>query len=202
MQTLIAIGFWNDGSDGCPWHNPQEFVDSRSDPSLRESLFHYLQSGTIANQYLGHSWCRFDCGIDESGMGSSERTDGVWLWPEGLAHYVARHEIRLPDEFIAHARSKGFTAPAVEIASDAVGDLGFWDAWCAKNTSGDPDAQAVWRRTADEIESADRAIIAKLIEKHGGLSEQCCSWEGCQERSLLGLAFCPACAHHKMNHWP
>jgi hypothetical protein len=31
-----------------------------------------------------------------------ERTDGFFLWPEGLAHYVRDHSVRLPDEVISH----------------------------------------------------------------------------------------------------
>ena len=67
---------------------------------------------------------------------------------------------------------------------------------------GDPEAQRLWRRTPEEIESADRDIIAKLIEKHGGLSESTCTWAGCEDLALRGLVFYPACAHDKMNHWP
>jgi hypothetical protein len=29
-------------------------------------------------------------------------TDGVYCWPEGLAHYVKEHDVRLPDEFVTH----------------------------------------------------------------------------------------------------
>jgi hypothetical protein len=27
------------------------------------------------------------------------------VWPEGLAHYVAEHSVRLPDEFISRAEA-------------------------------------------------------------------------------------------------
>jgi hypothetical protein len=34
--------------------------------------------------------------------GCAELTDGTHLvWPEGLAHYVEEHNVRLPDEIIA-----------------------------------------------------------------------------------------------------
>lgn len=35
-------------------------------------------------------------------MGTAEQTDGVYVWPEGLAHYVAEHNVRLPKEFVNH----------------------------------------------------------------------------------------------------
>jgi len=202
VKQLIAIGLWNDGSDGCPLHNPQEFVDSRWEATLREGLFHYLRSGVVTAQYLGYSWCRFDCGIRESEMGSADLSDGVWIWPEGLAHYVALHELRLPDEFVEHARTNGFRVPETDPEEDALGDPGFWVDWCEANTNGDPEAQALWRRTPDEIELAEREILENLIEKHGGLSEDPCAWAGCENHALRGLAFCPFCAHNRMNHWP
>jgi hypothetical protein len=48
---------------------------------------------------MGQSSCRF-CGADN---GALEYSDGVYQWPEGLAHYVSDHSVRLPGEFVAHA---------------------------------------------------------------------------------------------------
>lgn len=201
MKRLFAIGFWNDGIDGCPFHNPHEFVDPNPNGSVREALSHYLRSGNVAARYVGYSWCRFDCGIAESEMGSAELSDGVWIWPEGLAHYVARHDVRLPEEFVEHAHANEFRISGPPLEGGVIGDAGFWSDWCDANTNDDPEARALWRRTPDEIDVADRETIERLIEKHGGLSEQRCARAGCHDRALHGLAFCPACAHHKLNHW-
>jgi hypothetical protein len=46
----------------------------------------------------------------------SPKTDGVWLWREDLAHYVARHHVALPDEFVAHMRANGWAVPALSRA--------------------------------------------------------------------------------------
>lgn len=35
-------------------------------------------------------------------MGRGELTDGVYMWPEGLAHYLEKHNVRLPQEFVEH----------------------------------------------------------------------------------------------------
>jgi hypothetical protein len=46
----------------------------------------------------GWSSCRF-CG---AANGSVELTDGEhFVWPEGLAHYVSDHDVRLPDAVTA-----------------------------------------------------------------------------------------------------
>jgi hypothetical protein len=58
--------------------------------------------------YGGFSTCRFGCA---GAVGSRELTDGVWLWPEGLGHYVETHAICLPDDFLAHARQNSFRLP-------------------------------------------------------------------------------------------
>ncbi len=49
---------------------------------------------------MGPSMSRF-CG---EAVGSLELSDGVFIWPEGLAHYVEEHGVRLPARFVNHAR--------------------------------------------------------------------------------------------------
>ena len=36
-------------------------------------------------------------------MGCCTLTDGTYVWPEGLAHYVSEHAVRPPEDFIKHA---------------------------------------------------------------------------------------------------
>jgi hypothetical protein len=40
-------------------------------------------------------------------------TDGAWIWPADLAHYVERYHVRLPGEFVEHAAGRGWTPPAL-----------------------------------------------------------------------------------------
>lgn len=49
----------------------------------------------------GHSTCRI-CGVPN---GSAELTNGVYVWPEGLGHYVREHSVRLPDVVISGIRN-------------------------------------------------------------------------------------------------
>jgi hypothetical protein len=39
--------------------------------------------------------------------GAGEWTDGVYLWPEGLSHYVREHAVRLPVVIVEHIRRGG-----------------------------------------------------------------------------------------------
>lgn len=202
MRKLIAIGFWNDGSDGCALRNPQELVDSFWDPPVREAMVYYLRSGRICAQYLGASWCRFDCGLEAGDLGVADLTDGVWMWPQGLAHYVGVHGVRLPEEFVEHARARGFRVRCDGLDQPAEGDLGFWSSWCAEHSNGDPEAVGLWRRTPEEIEASREKILDALVEQHGGFGESVCSWIGCSNPVLNRLSFCPECAHTRMNLWP
>jgi hypothetical protein len=36
-------------------------------------------------------------------LGSTCLSDGHFIWPQGLAHYVDKHSVRPPDEFVHHA---------------------------------------------------------------------------------------------------
>ena len=60
--------------------------------------------------------------------------DDVWCWPEGLAHYVETHGIRLPDEFVAHVAARAFRAPdALTNPRHIAEDDRFWREWCRTN---------------------------------------------------------------------
>jgi hypothetical protein len=101
------------------------------------SILAYLRAGQEWIRFRGWSYCRFECGIAPSGLGDRDLTDGVWVWPEGLAHYVEVHAVRLPDEFIDHMRSQGWRVPAEPITrwvDRAAADrpqvnFSFWIAW-------------------------------------------------------------------------
>lgn len=96
-MRLTRIGYWSsDRSDG--WPDAKAFVDLAWDADERARVVTHLQHGVLARAYLGHSVCRV-CG---KANGSTELTDGTYLWPVGLAHYVEDHGIRLPVEFVSH----------------------------------------------------------------------------------------------------
>jgi len=97
-QGLRAIGYWrSERQDGLP--RPQDFVDPAWDPRLRALASLYLRNASAAVSWRGSSSCRFSC---KERNGSRCMSDGVFIWPEGLVHYVDRHSVRLPDEFMDH----------------------------------------------------------------------------------------------------
>jgi hypothetical protein len=95
---LIAIGYWID-VDRPELPDPSRFVDIDWDLNERRDVASYLNGGRPTNSGCGCSPCRL-CG---AANGFEELSDGTYLWPEGLAHYVLDHAVRLPDEVVQHA---------------------------------------------------------------------------------------------------
>src|SRR5688572_25170293 len=91
----IAVGYWRD-DDNPSLPNPFGFVNSNVSVDLRNAIGKYLDNGKRFMSYLGYSWCRFNCGIEDHNMGASCFTDGIYVWPEGLSHYIKKHDVWLP----------------------------------------------------------------------------------------------------------
>lgn len=113
--SLTLIGYWV--ADEAPfWPDPHAFVDPSWDVEERELVEEYLGRGFISRAYMGFAPCRM-CGINN---GSLELTDGTYVWPEGLLHYVVDHDVRLPTEFVAHV------AAQTEAHESATHDDSWW----------------------------------------------------------------------------
>lgn len=98
---LTLIGYWrSEAGDGRPgdgrWPSPATFVDSSWDVDERDSVADYLGRGFVVRAYMGYSPCRL-CDLETNG--NLELSDGVYVWPEGLEHYVRDHAVRLPEPF-------------------------------------------------------------------------------------------------------
>ncbi len=100
---LILIGYWSaePGNESAPddrWPRASDHVDVSWDADERNDVADYLGRGFIVRAYMGYSPCRF-CGRDN---GCLELSDGTYVWPEGLPHYLVEHAVRPPDRFVTH----------------------------------------------------------------------------------------------------
>lgn len=96
----IPIGYWRLSNDSDTADLPTPVADTcaLSDDD-REHLVAYLMRVDLpSTEYRGFSRCRI-CGCRN---GSADVCDGTYVWPSGLAHYVAEHRVALPDEFVRH----------------------------------------------------------------------------------------------------
>ena len=136
VRGLTLIGYWRSSREP-HWPAPFDFVDDDWDREERELVATYLDAAPATPwTYLGYSWCRIclpepqrdarrledreEIEIVVNGTvlkgykslpgeqnGSGERSDGTYLWPEGLSHYVREHSVRLPQSVVQHIRSCG-----------------------------------------------------------------------------------------------
>ena len=97
MTSLKSVGYWR-SAQRPKYPDPADLVDETWSQDEREDVAFYLSSALIPRTWMGYSPCRI-CGRDN---GAVDFTDGVYIWPEGLAHYVEDHAVRLPHEFVEH----------------------------------------------------------------------------------------------------
>ncbi len=73
-------------------------------------LISYLKKGTIFIVCLGFARDVLD---EAAGFTAPPHifTDGVWAWPGDLRYYVKKYHVELPDEFLAHIRSRRYSPP-------------------------------------------------------------------------------------------
>jgi hypothetical protein len=96
IPVMRAVGFW--WSEFEPWWpHPRDFFAPDWSPEERAAVVEHLLRPAAAQHAHGVSHCRV-CG---GANGSGEFTDGVWVWPQGLVHYVLRHSVRPSDAFVA-----------------------------------------------------------------------------------------------------
>jgi hypothetical protein len=132
-------------ADGSFFIHPRHLVDPAWARKERPRMVRYLSEAPAIAHFRGLSYCRFGCGPN----GSAEHSDGVWVWPEGLAHYVRSHDVRLPEDFVAHMRSRTFRPPAEVDAEPfaAQRSSAHWRRWCAaqRSASAAPRQRAWWQ---------------------------------------------------------
>ena len=133
--TLKLIGFWSgDRESHESWIDPSKLVAPGCYGDEKSRVVAYLRAGTRINFELGYSFCRIEGGPPDSEMGTCDMTDGTWVWPEGLWVYVDLYDVKLPDEFLIHARNLDYQIPesATKLTLNSVQyDSTFWNRWCS-----------------------------------------------------------------------
>ena len=102
IKRYKAIGYWH-SEDEPHLPDPAWFIDEHWDKPERQTVVDYLKKGETVAQYRGWSWCRFGC---PDANGNADKTDGTYIYPEGLVHYIEKHHVRLPVDFINHIYGK------------------------------------------------------------------------------------------------
>lgn len=95
-------------------------------------------------------------------------TDGTWMWPVELHHYVKRYHAELPEDFLATIRSTRYTAPAVsrdrveEIVREVFGGLPF-----ATGADGKEGADGFFSWYLSDLTSQSSSRLLESLEAAG-----------------------------------
>ena len=169
MPPLKAIGFWSAPSlaitrpelgphdpyveflanarqaqieAGIPFlPDPNRLLELLGSCSYGGKILSYVASGHVIASYMGYSVCRC-CGLANTDLGDSDLTDGTWVWPEGLSHYLRVHRLPLPRAFVETMEQNGYSVPALTrqyAAGDRNYDFTFWHGWTATIYQGQRD---------------------------------------------------------------
>jgi len=76
-------------------------------------VWRYLRGGKVHVPSSESVYDALDSAREDAVGTRSLRTDGTYLWPDSLSHYVIRHMIALPDDFERHMRDNDWILPAV-----------------------------------------------------------------------------------------
>lgn len=148
----LAYGFWCDASpEGERLPNPRFLVDPTWDHAERERVASALDVGREVASYKGWANCRL-CG---KSIGSRDLTDGVYVYPDGLSHYVREHAVQVPDDMRARALAK-------RVAHEACGGAGFWAPGCGCSDEKIGAAPAAVAGASSEAEAALRAAKERV----------------------------------------
>ncbi|MEK6833230.1 MAG: hypothetical protein AABY32_04230 [Nanoarchaeota archaeon] len=134
-NKIQIVGYWNNYQptpDGLiavgDYIWPQELISENKIENM-EQIVHYLLNGNKAVGYMGFSGCR----ICNKHLGSYDYTDGTWMWPEKLEHYVSEHNVILPEEFISHMKKSNWQVKIINFnikEEDIKSTDKFWIKWC------------------------------------------------------------------------
>ncbi len=155
---LRMLGYWRgERADG---PDPRDFLDPSWDEAERSLVGAYLRDGRRWRDYMGHARCRL-CGVE---VGNAEQCDDVYAWPEGLAHYVEIHSVRLPTAFIAHVQRQTDRIESREVDHEWWRDAaptGTERCWTQHVFVLDDDARALLAAVPHATRLADLAALAR-----------------------------------------
>jgi hypothetical protein len=89
-----------------------EVVDKTWNPPDLDEIVNYLRQGQViaAAPAFKPIVCPI-CGETIAYSASSQQSDGHWIWPSPLPHYVQFHNVRLPDRMVEQIRSNHYRPP-------------------------------------------------------------------------------------------
>jgi len=82
-------------------------IDVEWAPTDINDLATYLQDCPIAST----TGLSVPCLLCDKSLAMCYQSDGEWLWPCGLQHYLTAHSVVLPSRFVNHIRNRDYSPP-------------------------------------------------------------------------------------------
>jgi hypothetical protein len=87
----------------------EDYVDTSCPPEIKEKIISYLDTAPLV--LVGQVPER-RCGLcDDLIHPAAYRSDGIWLWPDGLVHDVSKHNFCIPNQMLEHILEQDGTPP-------------------------------------------------------------------------------------------
>ena len=107
-MKLIQVGFFREFPHGDPAGPSIHDAIGEEPMEDADQLAAYLDAGELMVFKPGLA---DDVLADGIAGTMNTLTDGRFAWTEDLSHYVRKHNLSLPEPFVAHIRANGFAVP-------------------------------------------------------------------------------------------
>ncbi|MBY8847887.1 TNT domain-containing protein [Saccharothrix sp. MB29] len=145
-------------ADGAPVHHRPAVH-----PQERDAVLAYLEGAPVVLAARSYGQDALDPGAEPS-VPLSFHTDGTWVWPGGVAHYLRAPHVPPVPQLVQHIRDNGYAVPAVTPEQE--------DAAAAVAT-GRTDGAPLPEYHERVITDAERRVLEHLKERldHYGVAE-------------------------------
>lgn len=114
MFALKRVGFFEERAVAEPDDDSiYKWVGKAGDQS--SNVVAYLKDGAYLATMPALMWDILSDARHEI-CGAGVLTDGVWCWPSDLFYYVDKYAVGVPDDFLAHMRSKNWSVGKVNLS--------------------------------------------------------------------------------------
>ena len=135
-KSLKTIGLWRSRSpETRQYPKAYNVISGAWYHEERHLICNYLRKGFTFSKSAGKSECLLRC---RDIGGNRMLTDGKWLWPESLAHYVEYHWVFLPEDFVIDMKGNNLSIPEIAFSvrpSEYSSDDSYWIEWGKEHSS-------------------------------------------------------------------
>lgn len=131
----------------------------------RQQVLDYLNTAHVVMGGRGFDQDLFDPNGTRD-VPAAFHTDGTWIWPAALPHYLAKHGVPPEQELVDHIRAAGFTPPELDQDAKDAAYIALTGEIPARQPAPAAPAQQA-QQAQSEVSDRDRRVLA-IIERRVG----------------------------------